>query len=180
MVDVTKRGTGITDPIDVFRTRHVQRSKWPDVYNWYYATSYNGTLNQTTFTWTTTTPFGMPFGRWGNPFTKPKDWATASAVESGFASGFAQRLDHSLSTNTADRVSRSAGETAQPDLIYFTVTMLAGQYLRFVTKMYDDDPFRIDATTPTLIDAIPITTDPSTSEVEVFGEASTAAWMLRI
>jgi hypothetical protein len=183
MVDVTKRGTGITDPIDVFRTRHVQRCIWPDVYNWYYATSYNLSTNETTFTWTTTIPtLVMPFGRWGNPFTQPKDYATASYVESGFASGFAQRLDHSLSTNPADRVIRSIGEKIIPDPIYFSVSLLAGQYLRFETKMFEDDPFRIDSTTPTLVDSIPITTSPSASEVSVssaFG-AITAAWMLRI
>lgn len=186
MVDVTRVGTGITVPEPVFRTRHVQRRIWT-VQDWRASTSYNVPLNQTTITWTDsfTAPGTMPVQRWSSPFTKPKNWATASTVISGFASVGGGYLDESLSNVTADAYAPTGSVYTEADPVFFTCNIGEGQYLRFEIKYYIDDPFKVDPTTPvpTLSDAIPTTTGPSVSEIESSDAITTgriSTWMLRV
>jgi hypothetical protein len=124
----------------------------------------------------------MPLQRYGNPFVKPTSHAS-SVVISGQGIVNGGYIDESLSTNPADRYAAAVGYLSRPDPIYFTCMIGEGQYLRFETKYYEDDPFRVDPTTPTptLSDVIPTTTGPSASEVEVTsGSGSVSVWMLRI
>lgn len=180
MVNVTKLGTGITTPEDVFRTRHIQRKIWT-INDWRSRQDYNFPLNQTTITWGSASD--MPLQRWGNPFTKPKNHATASSVISGVGTVGTVYLDESLSTATGDRYASTGAVLTEPDPIFFTCSLLDGQYLRFEIKYFEDDPFKIDPTTPvpTLSDTIPTTTSPSASEVEVTSSTGTiSVWMLRV
>jgi hypothetical protein len=81
-----------------------------------------------------------------------------------------------------DRYGATAGVISEPDPIFFTCNLADGQYLHFEIKYYEDDPFKIDPTTPvpTLIDVIPTTTGPSDSEAEVSSSTRTVSvWMLR-
>jgi hypothetical protein len=185
MVNVTKLGTGITTPEQVFRTRHIQRKIWT-IQDWYTSQFYNPGPNQTTVTWIQgASTFEMPVQRWGNPFTKPRNWSTASAVVtgSGVVAPFPLYLDEALSTAVGDRYVASSGVTSEPDPIFFTCSIRDGQYLRFEIKYFEDDPFVVDPTTPvpTLSDVIPTTTGPGASEVEVSSSTGRIdVWMLRV
>ena len=181
-------GTGITNPQEIFRNRHVIRPVWENRQGWF-AFAATGTV-PVRYRWLNFGDFlfgspyfrnfypdppdrNLPTGSWyADPFAKPENHATY--LETSFP-------PLTRSTVAADRYAPTEN-LIQPGPLFLIARLDEGQSLEFETKVFLEDPFKINPTTPTLTDTIPGDLFPSSSETEIaFPSGSEMkAWMLKI
>lgn len=177
-------GSGVPSPEELFRNRHVVRPVWDQKSTWY---AYDWTANgvATRYKWFSEAGSGFdyrlvtdvfkntPTDRWyADPFAKPQDWATYDSTSLPTLT---------RSTVAADRYTPTDNLIQQGPL-FLIAKLGAGQSLEFETKVFFENPFKIDSANPTLTDTIPTDLNPSSSESEIaFPIGSTInAWMLKI
>lgn len=192
-------GSGITGPQELFRNRHVLRPEWnlrtwwaydwpfiPAAIRYKWAGGGFGWLNIGTLNYPLNYLRGpgsrnSATGSWyADPFAKPEDWATYDSTS---------LPPLTRSTVVADRYAPTEN-LIQPGPLFLIAKLGEGQSIEFETKVFLEDPFKISATTPTLIDTILGDLFPSSSETEIAfpGETSPGlrdgsemkAWMLKI
>lgn len=178
-------GSGVPSPEELFRNRHVVRPVWDQKSIWF---AYDWTAIGATirYKWFNSTGAGLgsdflilwptkntATDRWyADPFAKPQDWATYDSTS---------LPPLTRSTVAADQYAPTDNLIQQGPL-FLVAELGAGQSLEFETKVFLDDPFKIDSANPTLTDTIPTDLLPSTSESEIaFPSGSTInAWLLKI
>ena len=179
-------GSGVPSPEELCRNRHVVRPVWDEkrvffAYDWTaigVATRYKwieggGALGGQDYLIVWNAFKGTPTDRWyADPFAKPQDWSTYDSTS---------LPPMTRSTVAADQYAPTENLIQQGPL-FLIAELGAGQSLEFETKVFLDDPFKIDSANPTLTDTIPTDINPSTSESEIaFPIGSTInAWLLKI
>ena len=173
----------------VFRTRHISRKHWAGQTYWERRTTV-GTMAPYTinFAWVAGVPIGATQinvearKRFYDPFVPVLDVGTVSVTSSDPAlpDNF---LDDELKSNVdGTRLSHTGHYSTDPEWVFFTTDLVRGQYLRFTSRLYEEQATRYSSgayTTPLLDDSVP-STGPSGSESEISGGFTYTATVVRV
>lgn len=180
---------GLIPPDEVvFRTRHISRKHWAGQTYWErrQVTASGGGFNGS-FEWLAGVPIGATQinvearKRFYDPFvpvladSDTQFYATLPDVPDTLLDAIKSNVD-------GTRLSHTGHYSTDPEWVFFTTDLLRGQYLRFTSRLYEEQATRFSSgayTTPLLDDSVP-STGPSGSESEISGGFTYTATVVRV
>jgi hypothetical protein len=171
----------------VFRTRHISRKHWAGQTVWERrVVTPSGIVFIGDFTWAPDVPIGSTQisearKRFYDPFVPVL--ADSDSQFYNLLSDVPDTLLDAIKSNVdGTRLSHTGHYSTDPEWVFFTTDLVRGQYLRFTSRLYEEQATRYSSgayTTPLLDDSVP-STGPSGSESEISGGFTYTATVVRV